>query len=570
MVKEHLTMWKAAINVITSILFLAMVVVSKSESAQARTTVHGASSSIIHKAIQAICEQAIYKETCKESLSLATTTDPKELIRIGVKAGKRHLAAALHTSITLTKVETDPQTEKALKVCNQMLDMAMYDLQKSFDKMGQFELFKVDDYLDDIQTWLSGAVTYRVTCLDAFGNSTSSAKRTMENTLKVAAEINTNALAMVNKINSLIKSLTSTNRLRPRPLFGRTNGVPFWVDPGRRKLLEANLTNSTENVTTSSVKADAVVAKDKSGNFTTLTEALAAVPERAENKTYVIYIKEGVYEEKVTVPYNLTHITLLGDGPDKTVFTGKLNFVDGTLTVDTATFSALGSNFMAMNMGFENTAGAIKEQAVALHVGGDMSIIYNCRISGYQDSLYAHAHRQFYRNCTISGTIDFIFGNAAAVFQNCLLVIRKPLTGQANMITAHGRTEEGANTGLVIQNCTISGEADYIAVKDTSKTYLGRPWKPYARTLIINSQIEDVIDKTGWMTWPGADYDKTCWFAEFRNKGPGAADGGRVSWPGIKKVDAAMVADFLPENFIHAAHWIEQSGVPFSTGNKAT
>lgn len=222
-----------------------------------------------------------------------------------------------------------------------------------------------------------------------------------------------------------------------------------------------------------------------------------------------------------------------------------------------------------MNMGFENTAGAIKEQAVALHVGGDMSIFYNCKISGYQDSLYAHAHRQFYRNCTISGTIDFIFGNAAAVFQDCNLIVRKPLSGQANMITAHGRTEEGINTGFVIQNCTISGEAEYIAVKDTSKTYLGRPWKPYARTLIIDTEIDDVIDNTGWAAWPGADYEKTCWFAEFRNRGGGANDGGRVNWSGIKKVDMNQVADFLPEKFIHADHWIQQSGVPFSAGGKS-
>uniref|UniRef100_A0A7N0T2K6 Pectinesterase n=1 Tax=Kalanchoe fedtschenkoi TaxID=63787 RepID=A0A7N0T2K6_KALFE len=544
---------KAGINAVTSMMMMLAM-------AHCASTSHV---SMTQKAVQAICEPVKYKETCKESLSLANTTNPRDLIRIGFDAAKRHLAAALHTSTSLTKTETDPQTEKALKVCNQMLDMAIYDLQKSFDKMGQFELFRVDEYLDDIQTWLSGAVTYRVTCLDAFENNTSSARRKMEKTLKAAAEINTNALSMVNKIKNLVKSFDGLGKSRPRPLFARNHGYPVWVDHGRRKLLA---TNSTEGP----VVADAVVDKDQSGNFTTLTAALAAVPVRPDNKTYVIHVKEGVYEEKVTIPYNLTHLTVIGDGPDKTIFTGRLNFVDGTLTVDTATFSALGSNFMAMNMGFKNTAGAVKEQAVALHVGGDMSIIYNCSIQAYQDTLYAHAHRQFYRDCNISGTIDFIFGNAAAVFQNCLLLIRKPLHGQDNMITAHGRTEPGANTGLVIQNCTISGEPEYLGVKDVSRTYLGRPWKPYARTLIVDSQIDDVIDRSGWATWPGADYDKTCWFAEFRNRGPGKAGRLRANWPGIRKVDAVQVADFLPENFIYADHWIEQSGVPFSPGNKTT
>lgn len=223
---------------------------------------------------------------------------------------------------------------------------------------------------------------------------------------------------------------------------------------------------------------------------------------------------------------------------------------------------------MAINIGFENTAGAIKEQAVALRVGADMSIFYNCSIHGYQDTLYTHAHRQFYRDCTISGTIDFIFGGAAAVFQNCRLLLRKPLPNQQNMITAHGRSEPGLKTGLVIQNCTISADPENTPeTNTTSKSFLGRPWKAYARTLIMNTQIDDVIDKAGWSVWPGQEYEKTCWFAEFENKGPGAVMNERAAWPGIKTVDKALVMEFAAENFIHADQWIELSGVPF---DKAT
>ncbi|CAM8988309.1 unnamed protein product [Rhodiola kirilowii] len=132
------------------------------------------------------------------------------------------------------------------------------------------------------------------------------------------------------------------------------------------------------------------------------------------------------------------------------------------------------------------------------------------------------------------------------------------------MITAHGRTEPGETTGLVIQNCTISGDAEYLPVKDINKSYLGRPWKAHARAIVMDSMIDDVIDKAGWATWPGQEFDKTCWFAEFGNRGPGAVTTERATWPGVKTVDAVQVDEFTAEKFIHGDHWIELSGIPFA------
>uniref|UniRef100_A0A7N0UD79 Pectinesterase n=1 Tax=Kalanchoe fedtschenkoi TaxID=63787 RepID=A0A7N0UD79_KALFE len=560
---------KMAVIGVSSVFLVAMVIAvtvgvsrnnggssGSSDSASASGSGTGISSST--KAVQALCQPTEYKQTCEDSLAGAKTNDPKELIRVGFEAAKNQISLALQNSTALQKLEKDPSAAKALEVCDDVLDLAIDDLVKSFDKLGEFDISKVDDYLDDIQTWLSGSVTYRVTCLDAFDNTSSSSKETMEKVLKTAAEINTNALTMVNQIENLLTTLNIPG-ITSRRLFSEGDSdFPSWIDAGKRRLLEAPVGEVTPDVT---------VAQDGSGKYKTLNEALENVPVRKDNRTYVIYVKAGTYSEHVKIGKKLTNIMMIGDGATKTRFTGNLNYIQGVKTINTATFTVVGAGFICKNVGFENTAGAIGEQAVALRVASDMSVFYQCQMDAYQDTLYAHTHRQFYRDCTITGTIDFIFGDGAAVFQNCMILIRKPMDDQQCIVTAQGRTEEGARSGFVLQNCTITGAPDYMAVKGQFTSYLGRPWKAYSRTLIMQSQIDDVIDPEGWMPWAGTTFENTCWFAEFKNRGPGAATTGRVTWPGIKKVHSAnQAAPFTAGKFLTGNKWITATHVPYTSG----
>ena len=221
---------------------------------------------------------------------------------------------------------------------------------------------------------------------------------------------------------------------------------------------------------------------------------------------------------------------------------------------------------MAKGIGFENTAGAIKHQAVALRVQSDQSIFYNCQMDGYQDTLYAHSHRQFYRDCTISGTIDFIFGDSAAVLQNCKIIVKKPLENQQCIVTAQGRIERREVSALVLQNCIISGAPEYLPVKDKNKAYLGRPWKEFSRTIIMQSQLDDIIAPEGWLPWNGNFALDTLSYAEFGNRGPGAIQTNRVKWRGIKKINGAQARRFTAGVFLRGGDWIPQSGVPYTPG----
>lgn len=221
---------------------------------------------------------------------------------------------------------------------------------------------------------------------------------------------------------------------------------------------------------------------------------------------------------------------------------------------------------MAKGIGFENTAGPEKHQAVALRVQSDRSIFYNCQMDGYQDTLYAHTYRQFYRDCSISGTIDFIFGNSAVVFQNCKMIVRKPMENQRCIVTAQGRKDRHERTAIIIQNCTITSEPDYVPLKAKLPSFLGRPWKEYSRTFVFQSQIDDIIHPDGWLPWVGDFGLRTCFYTEFDNRGPGAVKTNRVKWKGIKTITAEHAQKFTAQRFIQGDRWIKGTGVPYTPG----
>ncbi|KAA3472269.1 trichohyalin-like [Gossypium australe] len=327
-------------------------------------------------------------------------------------------------------------------------------------------------------------------------------------------------------------------------------------DPRKHRIIENDPSNLKPNI---------VVAKDGSGNFNTIKDAMSHIPLNAQ-KPFVIYIKEGTYEENLIFSYNMTNVALIGDGKEKTRITGHLNAADGINTFNTATVAVNGDFFFAKNIGFENTAGAIKLQAVALMVISDFAVLYNCSIDGYQYTLYVHSKRQFYRDCTISGTIDFVFGDAAAVFQNCKFVVRKPLKGQQNVITAQGRSDERQPTGIVIQNSTIVADDELIPFKIEHPTFLGRPWGNFSRTIIMETFIDDLVKHEGWAAWDGHWGLTTSYYSEYNNHGPGSATTHRVSWPAIKRLSPMTALGFTPARFFFGDDWIKPKGVPYTSG----
>ncbi|MBA0861224.1 hypothetical protein Goshw_025783, partial [Gossypium schwendimanii] len=229
--------------------------------------------------------------------------------------------------------------------------------------------------------------------------------------------------------------------------------------------------------------------------------------------------------------------------------------------------AVVGEGFIAKGITFENSAGPSKHQAVALRSGSDLSAFYKCSFVAYQDTLYVHSLRQFYRECDIYGTVDFIFGNAAVVFQDCNLYARKPNPNQKNIFTAQGREDPNQNTGISILNCKIAAAADLVPVKSSFKTYLGRPWKEYSRTVIMRSYIDDSVDPAGWLEWNGTFALSTLYYGEYLNRGPGSNTSARVTWPGYRVINSSTEAtQFTIEPFIQGNEWLNSSNIPFALG----
>ncbi|XP_052180614.1 pectinesterase-like [Diospyros lotus] len=314
------------------------------------------------------------------------------------------------------------------------------------------------------------------------------------------------------------------------------------------------------------VNSVVVVSQDGSGDFTTISDAVTAAPNNTDVKTgyYLIYVTAGIYEEYVSIPKYKKYLMMIGEGINKTIITGNHSVVDGWTTFNSATFAVVGQGFVGLNLTIRNTAGAEKHQAVALRSDADLSAFYQCSFEGYQDTLYTHSLRQFYRECDVYGTVDFIFGNAAVVLQKCNLYPRLPLQGQFNTITAQGRTDINQNTGISIHNCSITAAPDLASSNGTTQTFLGRPWKQYSRTVYMQSFMDSLIDPAGWAAWSGDFALDTLYYAEYDNMGPGSDTSNRVDWPGYHVINSTDAANFTVSNFISGDDWLPATGVPYT------
>ncbi|CAN8241381.1 unnamed protein product [Cochlearia groenlandica] len=219
---------------------------------------------------------------------------------------------------------------------------------------------------------------------------------------------------------------------------------------------------------------------------------------------------------------------------------------------------ANGDGFMAQDIWFQNTAEPSKHQVVALRVSADQTVINHCRIDAYQDTLYTHTLQKFYRDSYITGTVDFIFGNYAVVFQNCDIVAKKPDAGQKNMVTAQGREDPNQNTAISFQKCKITANSDLAPIKGSIKTFLGRPWKLYLRTVIMQSFIDNHIDPAGWFPWDGEFSLSTLYYAEYAYNSTSLGTSKRVTWKGFKVIkDSKEAEQFTVAKLIQGGMWVK-------------
>ncbi len=272
----------------------------------------------------------------------------------------------------------------------------------------------------------------------------------------------------------------------------------------------------------SSDNFDVVIAQDGSGHYTTVQEAIDAVPDFRKQTTR-IFIKNGIYREKIIIPDTKHDIILVGEDKLKTIlsynnFASKKSILGDEIgTSGSASTYVLPNNFTAQNITFENAAGPIG-QAVAIIVRSDNAQFINCRFIGFQDTLYTHKanSKQYYKNCYIEGTVDFIFGSSIAFFENCEIYCKK------NGYISAASTPEDQEYGYVFYKCSILGEMP-------GSFYLGRPWRPFAHVAFIECNLNDIIKPEGWDNWRNPNNEKTATFVEYKNKIKNNKDK-RVTW----------------------------------------
>ncbi len=269
-------------------------------------------------------------------------------------------------------------------------------------------------------------------------------------------------------------------------------------------------------------QAELQVAPDGTGDLPTIQAAIDGAKSFPDTRV-VIRIKNGVYEEKVKVHTWNSRLTLRGESTDGVVIRWGDYFAridrGRNSTFHTATLLVQGDDFRAENLTIENTAGPVG-QALALSVEADRCTFENCRMLGHQDTLYADGAnaRQHYRDCYIEGTTDFIFGGATALFERCTI------HSKANSYITAASTPEGRPYGFVFLGCKLTAD------DGVNRVYLGRPWRSHAKTVFVRCDMGSHIRPEGWHNWNAPDRERTTFYAEGGNTGPGADTANRVSW----------------------------------------
>ncbi|KAJ7982449.1 Pectinesterase [Quillaja saponaria] len=412
----------------------------------------------------AACKSTPYPKLCRSILS-AVRSSPSDRygygkfsIKQSYKQAKK-LANVFHDLLKRRDSSSLNHAElAALEDCSQLNELNVEYLDSVTNELKTAQELSFE-LVDRVQTYLSAIPTNHQTCFDGLVVTKSSIANVLSVPLQNVTKLYSVSLGLVtqalnrnlkknkkrkeelkNKIDhghlreplqSLIQVLKNNHHCKQS--FNCSRGERLLKEQESRGILINNVV---------------IVNQDGTDNFTTIGQAIEVAPNflTPEDGFFIIYAREGLYEEYIIVGTNKKNILLIGDGINKTIITGNHSFVDGWTTFNSSTFAVSGERFMAVDVTFRNTAGPQKHQAVALRSNADLSTFYRCSFEGYQDTLYVHSLRQFYRECDIYGTVDFIFGNAAAVFQSCNIYARKPLPGQQNAVTAQGRTDPNQNT----------------------------------------------------------------------------------------------------------------------------
>lgn len=270
-------------------------------------------------------------------------------------------------------------------------------------------------------------------------------------------------------------------------------------------------------------QSDYVVAQDGSGDFFTVQEAINAVPDFRKNIRTTILVRKGTYKEKIIIPESKINISLIGEDGAVLTYDGFANkknvFGENMGTSGSSGCYIYAPDFYAENITFENSSGPVG-QAVACFVSADRAFFKNCRFLGFQDTLYTYSKqsRQYYEDCYIEGTVDFIFGWSTAVFNRCHIHSKRD-----GYVTAPS-TDQGKKYGYVFYDCKLTAEPE------ATKVYLSRPWRPYAQAVFIRCEMGKHILPEGWNNWGKKENEKTAFYAEYESRGEGANPKARVAF----------------------------------------
>ncbi|KAF3500862.1 hypothetical protein F2Q69_00045155 [Brassica cretica] len=544
--------------------------------------------------IRLACKATRYPDVCVSSLSkpgqVPSNPNPSQIIHSAISVSLENLKTA--QSEVKSILDASVGNLNRTNAANKYLQQLSYSLHRTRATYQALTRGKIKD----ARAWMSAALVSWSPL--KYVNGTKEVVETMSS-LNEFINVTSNALSMMVSYYNFGDNVSSWT-----PPATERDG--FWDKTGGPKVGAGPSLGFP-----SGLKENVTVCKNGKCRYQTVQDAVNAAPDNNGVRKFVIKINEGVYEETVTVPFEKKNVVFIGDGIGKTVITGSLNAgMLGITTFDTATVDpekrisdlppkmalpelirpsstspalqrnrthtrasdlnrrvrpqldrVLGDGFMARDITFQNTAGPDTHQAVAFRSDSDFSLLENCDFLGNQDTLYVHGLRQFYKKCRIQGNVDFIFGNAASVFQDCEILIAprqlQPEKGENNAVTAQGRIDPAQSTGFVFLNCSITGTDEYMKLYKANpkvhKSYLGRPWKDYSRTVFIGCNLGALINPDGWLPWSGDLSLKTLYYGESKNTGPGSDRSKRVSWS--SEIPDEHVDMYSVANFIQAEEW---------------